>query len=440
MHSVNVDINDYNYAEIKELLDLNADDNAITINKLFMLVIAKIDNIDSSDRFNASEKTELSIFFKTIFYKFCHINNWKPSHKIMTYFDGVKINNQSSPAPAPAPVTNSSTRQLQNNVNPITPKTVTQVISIDSFYRDNYNNSSSTDFTVTLPVSYTNVVQMKLSSAEIPNTYYIFDEELGNNKFRISIYEHDILILTFPVIIPSGSWYTDDIKEFISTYIDNYDNDYVKHIFFSIDCNTGKGYFRWKTENELKGIQQTTCPSTIDVATLTYTLDTFDEKCTLYEATALYIFGFSSMVVGKKIGYDKSYIYGNYIYHGYLRAERIYGFTMNTYMYLSVDDFVSNKKDQIIGIKKDSYIGDNILARIQINNPLFSIIVNNNEDNVFKKRDYFGDVKIRKLHVRILDKFGRVMNLNNSEVSLSIELTQRYNSCQQSTFNDLLQP
>mgnify|MGYP007117426910 FL=1 len=113
---------------------------------------------------------------------------------------------------------------------------------------------------------------------------------------------------------------------------------------------------------------------------------------------------------------------------------------MNTYMYLSVDDFVSNKKDQIIGIKKDSYIGDNILARIQINNPLFSIIVNNNEDNVFKKRDYFGDVKIRKLHVRILDKFGRVMNLNNSEVSLSIELTQRYNSCQQSTFNDLLQP
>ena len=84
------------------------------------------------------------------------------------------------------------------------------------------------------------------------------------------------------------------------------------------------------------------------------------------------------------------------------------------------------------------FIGENILARIQVSNPLFSIIINNGEDHVFKSRDYFGDVKIRKLRIKVLDKYGEVINLNHSEISLSLELTQRYSSAAQTTFNDVL--
>ena len=37
-----------------------------------------------------------------------------------------------------------------------------------------------------------------------------------------------------------------------------------------------------------------------------------------------------------------------------------------------------------------------------------------------KKREYFGPVDIQKLHIQILDPYGRVLNLNNMDISFSL--------------------
>jgi hypothetical protein len=452
MSEENLDIDDYNIPELMDLIDID------TLNKA--LIIQKTDSY--IQKFNEENNEGMVDFFRKVQVKLLDDIGMVTPHNTETLIEAEteaiqrseKTEAETEAETKEDTVTeiddktdNSlrssifevnniiNTQAVQNNVNPITPQTISQVISINSIFRDNYDNSTSTDFIITLPVYYSHVIQMKLSSAEIPNTYYIFDEALNNNKFCIKIYELDTLVKVFNIIIPTGSWYADDIVTFMNDYIDNNPDVWPRALFFGIDMNSGKAYFRWKTEAEIKGLDD--YPETIDISKLTYSLDNCEENDEPYENTALYIFGFSKLNLGIIISYD-SYQYGNYIYYGYLQAINIYGFTMNTYIYLSVEDFVSNKKDQIIGIKRDSFIGENILARIQVSNPLFSIIINNGEDHVFKSRDYFGDVKIRKLRIKVLDKYGEVINLNHSDVSLSLELTQRYSSAAQTTFNDVL--
>jgi hypothetical protein len=438
MNSINTNINDYNYDELIQILNIELID--FTINDLFTIVTEKINTIESSPQLNIHEKEDISVLFKNIFYKICHYKSWSPDSKINNYFSVYEnetiqetnsiedsiyelrklINNQS----------------LRTNVNPITPPCIKQIISIDSIYRDNYETSTSSDFTITLPVEYTNVIQMKLSSAEIPNTYYIFDPALKNNVFLIKIYENEELKLDLKITIPIGSWYSDDMVCYLNTFLDENDDDYARCLLFGVDTNSGKSFFRLKTECEKKHMNNP-IPNSIDITKLSYCLSLSEEQKD-FKSSAIYLFGFSRYVVDKIINYNDIYQYGNAIYNAYIESKFVFGFNLNTYFYLAVEDFVGNKKDQIVGIKNKSYIGKNILARIQVKNPLFNVIIDNNEDNVFKKRNYFGDVKIRKLKIQLLDRHGNIVNTNHSEISLSLELTQRYNSEQQNIFNRVL--
>ena len=129
-----------------------------------------------------------------------------------------------------------------------------------------------------------------------------------------------------------------------------------------------------------------------------------------------------------------------YSYNGYLESTYVYGPTDNTYMFIAVDDFVGNSKNQVISClgPYDGYFGRNLLGRIQQLQPAFNINTGNDSDRVFKERDYFGNVKIRKLRITLLDKYGKVLSTNNSEISLALEFTQRYNSQQQQLFNTFL--
>ena len=77
-------------------------------------------------------------------------------------------------------------------------------------------------------------------------------------------------------------------------------------------------------------------------------------------------------------------------------------------------------------------------VKFQITNPEFTTIINNSGDNIFKERDYFGNVKIRKLHIQVLNKYGEVVELNGSELSLALEYIQNYNSKNQLKINSIL--
>ena len=73
---------------------------------------------------------------------------------------------------------------------------------------------------------------------------------------------------------------------------------------------------------------------------------------------------------------------------------------------------------------------DNILARISLAALLTTISEGTSLADQFNPgdfvRNYFGPVDIEKLRVTIVDEFGRVINLNNMDMSLALTFVCLY--------------
>lgn len=70
-------------------------------------------------------------------------------------------------------------------INPINIKTIKQAVNIDTRFRPQYFNTSSTDFVISLPEKFTKVVKMRLASLEIPTSIYAISEFRDNTTFNI---------------------------------------------------------------------------------------------------------------------------------------------------------------------------------------------------------------------------------------------------------------
>jgi hypothetical protein len=69
-------------------------------------------------------------------------------------------------------------------LNPTEIKTWT--LNVDSRFRDEAQSVSSTDFYIRLPRVYKNVIALKLTSYEIPNTWYAFSSSRNETSFTLS--------------------------------------------------------------------------------------------------------------------------------------------------------------------------------------------------------------------------------------------------------------
>ena len=58
-------------------------------------------------------------------------------------------------------------------------------MNIDTRFRDNYRNTSSSDFVINLPQKQRKVVTMRIGTSEIPSTWYAISRERGNATFII---------------------------------------------------------------------------------------------------------------------------------------------------------------------------------------------------------------------------------------------------------------
>ena len=85
------------------------------------------------------------------------------------------------------------------------------------------------------------------------------------------------------------------------------------------------------------------------------------------------------------------------------------------------NNFATNCFFSLSGISK-SNVSKNILARISVDNGPNSIITTDNSGAIKKQRDYFGPVTISKLQIKIIDKFGQLIDFNHNDFSMVIEL------------------
>ena len=146
---------------------------------------------------------------------------------------------------------------VQGTINPNLKNTIRRIISVDSQYRSNiipttesgFNNINSpafnTDFSFDLSERLSNVISMRLNSIQIPTSWYIFDDSLGNTCFKYIDLTPGGLGEIF-VKLPSGNYTLVFLNKFFENY--TYITDGITHtvnlyLAITIDEVTGKLIF-----------------------------------------------------------------------------------------------------------------------------------------------------------------------------------------------------
>ena len=292
---------------------------------------------------------------------------------------------------------------FQGTFNPIEKRLVTKTISVDTLFRSNYTNSSATDYTYTFPETMNNVVSMQIKGIEIPYAWYTISSDRKNNQFSIIIGGTSTVIT-----IPDGNYTT---------------------IPYTIDPSGSIPDIVTVIKEQLLAIPTVQCVYNavanriVFVSNASFTVD-FTQQGTMISCTSS---------EGLSLGWILGFKHDIYTDEQQYIAESTYKTSFNNYFFIDVDDFHNNHlTDALVSVVRTSkigitsYLGNNIMARIPVTGSYNSIIVNNSLDCIFTKREYFGPVKLEKMNIRLLDRFGKVIDLVNNDYSLVFEVVQLY--------------
>lgn len=302
-------------------------------------------------------------------------------------------------------LTSFPTEYVSGAINPIKKRTIKKSLSIDSRFRENYFASLSSDYSITLPTTFNDVLTMNLSSIELPTTYYVVSKQFNNNYFFITVNAGETNSEIQKLEINEGNYTFEGMLSILNETVNNLGGDFTNLVFLlNNTSNNGSGQI-------MVGIKDgvTEFPFTLN-----FQLDRFgnDDKNTPLPLKLGWILGFRNGV------YENNY---NYV------SEGILDITGPRYMYLVVDDFNNNVNNGFYSAFNSSLLNKNILARISMQQPnKFNVLLQNNNNIITVPREYFGPVNIQNLHIQLLDEYGRVVFLNNMDFSFCLTLTTVY--------------
>ena len=291
-------------------------------------------------------------------------------------------------------------------INPLKKRIVRKNLNIDSKFRDNYLNNSSSNFNFNLPMNINNVVQMQLSAIELPTTYYAISEKLGNNFFTITL--NGETTTTTTIYIPKGNYTQKTIMCAINYKLSLATDALFSEVVFSINflCESG-------------GSGQTVVSlapgSSITEFELNFNTDNKGNKDL-------------NTPLPLKLGWLLGFRNGVYTNETNYVSEGISDVSGPKYLFLVVDDYNNNVNNNFYSAFNESILNKNILARISLTSPheSFSTIQQNNLNIVTTPREYFGPVNIQTLNIQLLDEYGRIIDLNFMDFSLCLNLKMVY--------------
>jgi hypothetical protein len=288
-------------------------------------------------------------------------------------------------------------------INPLKKRTIKKNLNIDTRFRENYFSSPSTNFNFALPIDFDNVLQMQLTSLELPTTYYNVSKQYGNNFFSLTV-TTALGTSTTVVTIPDGNYTYDGIVNIIYTQLTNLGAPFNEVVFLlNINNNSGSGQM-------MVGLIPA---STITSLSLNFQADRFgiDDRSTPLPLKFGWMLGFRNGIYENNL---------NYV------SEGIVDVTGPRYIYLVVDDHNNNVNNGFYSAFNSSLLNNNILARISLQSRFFDVQISNNLNIVTTPREYFGPVNIKNINIQLLDEYGRIMDINNMDYSFCLTLITAY--------------
>lgn len=97
-------------------------------------------------------------------------------------------------------------------------------------------------------------------------------------------------------------------------------------------------------------------------------------------------------------------------------SEGVYD-PLDKYVFVDVDDFQNNfVTNTVVSNLPEGYLGKNVMARVSLNTT----------DLDFCTREYFGPVRLDKLKIKLVNRFGAVVQLGGFDYSISFEFKEWY--------------
>ena len=291
----------------------------------------------------------------------------------------------------------------QGIVNPLTRKSFTKILNINTKFRNNYPTTTSTNYSIDLPSTIKKVASMKLLNSQFPEVVYTVSPLLGSNSFIIN----DI-----PIDISKGSYTSTTIINTINAAL------IYASINVTLSYNDIDGTMTFKDNSGIDlslnfNYNSVSCPqlpSNIykDQLTLGWLLGFRGNYIKPIHSTES-----PYMCLNKvKNQADISNVYsGKSSYTG----ESLFDPHGSKYFLISINDFQNNHNNIFISPFQYQTLADNnIIAKISTECSKCCIEQ--------PERIYFGPTDIAKLHIIIYDEFGRIIDINNADYSLTLEL------------------
>lgn len=175
--SFNLSVDDYNINELKDLLNLidpyTLEDIVDNENRLREKLL-----MDSN--VSKEKKTEIGKFLKMV----KKILMKSKKEEFINLPTDELIGNLNHPVPKRVIDVTEKINVVPRDetvASGVSKNTIHKLLCLDSRFRDNYYDTLSTDYKVTLPTVIKNVVSMELSALEFPTSYYQISKSIGNN-------------------------------------------------------------------------------------------------------------------------------------------------------------------------------------------------------------------------------------------------------------------
>jgi hypothetical protein len=336
----------------------------------------------------------------------------------------------------------------EGDINPLFRNTYRREVCVDSVFKKSTETTSS--FIVYFPKNIDRVVSMRMTAIELPDV--IYNVTSIDNRNQMTIITKSLKQMTgdttTTISVPPGVYTRTNLEKTINNIMSNSTTG-SQYLVFTINPNTFHSMIRAKMSTDSgspfypydasnSAIYSPNFSYTISFPTFTAKADlvSCDTSPTAGTSQEIYKDGLGWILGYRKASYDVSStsVYSDIYstesttvnYKAVLTSESVFNEKINDYIFVDVNDFNNNHlSDGIISNTSIGYIGDSLFARLPMSTTTGQGLRTYMAD-FEPKRDYFGPVNIDRLQMRLLNKYGDLIDLGGQDYSAIFEFTIRY--------------
>ncbi len=249
----------------------------------------------------------------------------------------------------------------------------TIILNVNSRFRDKSLYPNAGDFFMDITQDIRNIIHMRLTSLEIPNISYMFSDDKNNNSFKLTVNSR-----TFTISLENGNYTSDSLIDALTTELDTINTATGADLAISISVITGK--------------LTITCSQS-------FTINFSRTGDTMYSNINYFLGYTQDTYTGKSI-----------------EAESVINLLGTNYFFIKINN-IQNIYDHYV---------PNAFAKVIINTSKFAVQFEDYDNFVSKDKQFRSPQNLKKLHIQIVDHYGKVMDFFNHDISFTLELGYIY--------------